>query len=443
MKTAPISLLLAATLLSVAGCRNLPSPVTPSAPSSPGTNSPAVEVTSATNSATKEDEEAYRQIRLLTRSLLLIRHNYVDETKVSYSNLMTSALNGMLSSLDPYSQFLEPTEYRDLKEDTQGAFGGIGIQIGVKDNLLTVIAPIEDTPAARAGLLNGDRIIEINGQRTESLALRDAVQKLRGTPGTKATLKILRGRDIKDFALVREVIRVTSVKGARFITEGIAYLRITEFSEPTAPALLEAIRKLKSQKPLNALVLDLRNNPGGLLVSAIDTSELFLKAGTLVVSTRGRGDNPRQMPSYSSGHIHFTDFPMAVLVNGGSASAAEIVAGALQDNKRAVLVGELTFGKGSVQNVIQLEDGYGLRLTTAHYYTPSGRCIHEKGIEPDIVVPIATEEWPNILMKRAYTETPGLLPESEKPANFDQVTDRQLDRAVDLLKGILIFQGHK
>lgn len=440
MKNTAVSFTLAAAMLALVGCRHVPST---SATLTQATNQPALKETRPADPALAENDEAYRQIRLLTRSILLIRHNYVDETKVSYSNLMTSALNGMLSSLDPYSQFLEPPEYRDLKEDTQGAFGGIGIQIGVKDNILTVIAPIEDTPAGRAGLLSGDKIVEINGQRTESLPLRDAVQKLRGQPGTKATLKILRGRDIKEFTLAREVIRVTSVKGTRFITDGIGYLRITEFSEPTAGALLEAIRKLNAQQPLKALVLDLRNNPGGLLVSAIDTSELFLKAGTLVVSTRGRGDNPRQVPSYSSGRTHFTDFPIAVLVNGGSASAAEIVAGALQDNKRAVLVGEPTFGKGSVQNVIQLEDGFALRLTTAHYYTPSGRCIHEKGIEPDVVVPIAMEEWPDILRKRIYIETPGLLPESEKPANFDRIADRQLDRAVDLLKGILIFQGHK
>jgi carboxyl-terminal processing protease len=292
-------------------------------------------------------------------------------------------------------------------------------------------------------MFSGDKIIEINGQRTEALSLADAVQKLRGQPGTKVTLKILRIKEIKEFTLVREVIRVASVKGTRYVADGIGYIRITDFSEPTASMLLDAIRKLSSEQSLKALVLDLRNNPGGLLSSAIRCSELFLEKNSLIVSTRGRGDNPRQVPAFSSGAAHYTLFPMVVLVNGGSASAAEILAGALQDNKRAVLVGEPTFGKGSVQNVIPLEDGFALRLTTARYYTPGGRCIHEKGIEPDVVVPIAMDEWPDILRKRVFIETPNLLPESERPANFDRITDRQLDRAVDLLKGILIFQGRR
>jgi len=387
-------------------------------------------------------DDAYQQIHLLTRSLMLIRHNYVDESKVSYSNLITSALNGMLSSLDPYSQFLEPTEYKDLKEDTQGAFGGIGIQIGVKDNILTVISPMEDTPASRAGLLAGDKIVEIDGQRTETLGLRDAVHRLRGAKGTTARLKILRGKETKEYTLIREIIRVTSIKGVRMIEDGIAYVRVTDFSETTAGALLEALRKLETNT-VKALVLDLRNNPGGLLTSAIECSSLFLGRGELVVSTRGRDTNPREIAARSSGQAHYTGFPMAILVNGGSASAAEIVAGALQDNKRAVLVGEPTFGKGSVQNVIPLDNGNALRLTTAHYYTPSGRLIHEKGIEPDVVVPIAVEEWPDIFRKRAFVESSVPLPESEKPANFDHITDRQLDRAVDLLKGILIFRARR
>jgi carboxyl-terminal processing protease len=436
------SLAIVATLITLLGCQHLPIPsASSSSKSTQKTTPPAFTSAPPASAETKNEDDAYRQVRLLTRSLMLIRHNYVDETKVSYSNLMSSALNGMLSSLDPYSQFMEPTAYRELKENIQDSFGGIGIQIGVKDNILTVIAPIEDTPAARAGLLSGDKIIEISGQRTSGLSLTDAVQKMRGKPGTPVTLKIFRGKETKEFSLVREVIHVARVKGTRFVTDGIGYIRITDFSEPTAEALLEAVRKLKTEQPIKALIVDLRNNPGGLLISAINCSELFLKEGTLVVSTRGRGDNPRQLPAYASGHTHFTDFPMAILVNSGSASAAEIMAGALQDNKRAVLVGEPTYGKGSVQNVIQLEDGYALRLTTAHYYTPSGRCIHEKGIEPDIVVPIAMEEWPDLLKKRAFIETPGLLPESEKPANLEQITDRQLDRAMDLLKGILIFQG--
>lgn len=424
--------------LNLAACRHLPATGAPSAPTSPATN--AAPVGAAQTVSSRSDDDAYAQINLLTRSLLLIRHNYVDGSKTSYSNLITSALSGMLSSLDPYSQFLEPSEYKDLKEDTQGSFGGIGIQIGVKDNILTVIAPIEDTPASRAGLLAGDKIVEIDGQRTESMSLRDAIHRLRGEKGTSARIRILRARELKDFTLTREVIRVTSIKGARMLDDAIGYIRVTDFSETTPASLLATLRKLQTNN-FEALILDLRNNPGGLLTSAIDCSSLFLKRGARIVSTRGRSDNPREVVANASGLEHFTGFPMAVLVNGGSASAAEIVAGALQDNKRAVLVGEPTFGKGSVQNIIPLDNGNALRLTTAHYYTPAGRMIHEKGIEPDVVVPISLDEWPDILRKRAFVESPHPLPESDKPANFDKVTDRQLDRTMDLLKGLLIFRG--
>ena len=220
----------------------------------------------------------------------------------------------------------------------------------------------------------------------------------------------------------------------------IGYIRITEFSNPTAPALQEALDKLRG-KGLKGLILDLRNNPGGLLSSSIQVSEKFLPKGTLIVSTRGRGASPRQLQATAGGSIHDTDLPLAILINSGSASAAEIVSGALHDNKRAILVGETSFGKGSVQNVMPVEDGAAARITTARYYTPSGQCIHEKGIEPDIAVPVSPEEWQKVLMKRADIETPGILDPQKKPADLDTVTDRQLDRAMDLLKGILIFQG--
>lgn len=446
MRTFLLAVFICVVALGMAACRHLPQPKASPRPSSPLTNTPPAQPSTSTPAASPDAAgtpltgDPYRQIHLLTRSLLLIRHNYVDESKVSYSNLIMSALGGMLSSLDPYSQFLGPSAYRDLQETTHGAFGGIGIQVGAKEGFLTVIAPIEDTPASRAGLLAGDKITEIDGQRTDQMSLSDAIRRLRGDKGSTVKLKIQRGRESREFSLIREIIRVTSVKGARMLEKGIAYVRITDFSEPTATVLLEAMRKLETNT-IQALVLDLRNNPGGLLTSAIDCSSLFLEPGKRVVSTRGRGENPREIIARSSGQTHYTDFPMAVLVNGGSASAAEIVAGALQDNKRAVLVGEPTFGKGSVQNIIALDDGCALRLTTALYYTPSSRCIHEKGIEPDIVVPIAMEEWPDILRKRAFIE--GAQPETEKPAHFDQITDRQLDRAIDLLKGILIFRSHK
>lgn len=427
-------------LLPLAGCRHLPPPPAgASAAKAAVTNSPAP---TAAALRTEAEAEAYEQIRLFTKAIMLIRHDYVDGSKVSYSNLVTAALSGMLQSLDPYSQYMEPLDYRDLKEDTQGKFGGIGIQVGVKDNLLTVIAPMEDTPAFRAGILSRDKIIEINDERTDKLSMRDTVHKLRGEPGTSVKLKILRDKEIKEFTLKREVIQVTSVKGARMLEDGIGYIRITEFSEPTARSLRTALEKLASEK-MKALVLDLRNNPGGLLTSAIQVSELFLKKGTLIVSTRGRGGIPRQDPAYAGGALNYPDLPMVILINGGSASAAEIVAGALHDNNRAVLVGETTFGKGSVQNVLQIENGSALRLTTARYYTPSGQSIHEKGIEPDIVVPVSSGEWIEVLRKRGFEEAPALMTDQEKKTYADPVPDRPLDRAVDMLKGLLIFESRK
>ena len=413
------------------GCRSLPPPP-----------SPANTATNAVQAGTSAEDEAYRQMRILTKTMLLVRQNYVDESKVSYSNLVASALKGMLQSLDPFSQYMEPSAYKELQEETQGKFGGIGIQISIKDNALTVISPIDDTTAFRAGILSGDKIIEINSNKIDSLDMRDAIARLRGVPGTPVSIRVQRGGEFKDYALTREEIKIASVKGTRMLDENVGYIRITEFSSPTAPALQKAVEELLA-KNMKALVLDQRNNPGGLLSSSIEVSQLFLPKGTDIVSTRGRGASSYQLPAKSSGSVHFTNFPMAILVNGGSASAAEIVSGALHDNKRAVLVGETTFGKGSVQNIVQIEDGTAARITTAHYYTPSGRCIHEKGIEPDISVPVPPEEWQQVLLKRVNLENPNLLDAKNKPADLDKVTDRQLDRAVDLLKGLLIFQRLK
>ncbi len=418
----------------LAGCRHLSPP--PPHPHSSSTNAPVAA------SAMETEDEAYRQIRILTKTMMLVRQNYVDENKVSYSNLVTSALKGMLQSLDPFSQYMEPAAYQELKEETQGSFGGIGIQLGFKDNALTVIAPMEDTPAFRAGVLAGDKITEINTNKTEKMDMRSVVSSLRGQPGTIVSIRILRGRDFKDFTLTREEIKISSVKGARMLSPDIGYIRITEFSASTAAVLQEALDKLMTNG-MKGIVLDLRNNPGGLLTSSVQVSEKFLPKGTLIVSTRGRGAAAQQVSSTAGGSIHYTDFPMALLINGGSASAAEIVSGDLHDNTRAMLVGETTFGKGSVQNVIPVEDGAAARITTARYYTPSGQCIHEKGIEPDILVPVSADEWLKVMLKRRELETPGSLDARDKPADLDQMVDRQLDRAMDLLKALLIFQGRK
>ncbi len=414
------------------GCKSVPSPP----------HSPAPSESNLVQSAQSSEDEAYRQMRILTKTMLLVRQNYVDESKVSYSNLVTSALKGMLQSLDPFSQFMEPTAYKELQEETQGKFGGIGIQISIKDNTLTVISPIEDTPAFRAGILSGDKIVEINSNKTDTLDMRDAIARLRGLPGTPVSIKILRAGELKDYTLTREEIKIASVKGARMLDDRIGYIRITEFSSPTALALRKAVESLLA-KNMKALVLDQRNNPGGLLSSSIEVSDMFLPKGSVIVSTKGRGASSHQAPAKAGGPVHFTDFPMVILVNGGSASAAEIVSGALHDNKRAVLVGETTFGKGSVQNIVQIEDGTAARITTAHYYTPSGRCIHEKGIEPDISVPVPPEEWQQVQLKRVLQETPSLLDPKKQSTDLNNVSDRQLDRAIDLLKGLLIFKDLK
>lgn len=416
-------LLILLVLVLTTGCRSLPA-TPPAAPPAAG-------------AATGSDDEVYRQMRILTKTMLLVRQNYVDESKVSYSNLVTSALKGMLQSLDPFSQYLEPTAYRELQEETKGKFGGIGIQISVKDGVLTVISPIEDTPAHRAGILPGDRIIEINSNKTDSLNLRENISRLRGEPGSSVSIKIRRGEEFRDYTLTREEISISSIKGTRMLDGDVGYIRVTEYSTPTAPALRKAVKELL-EKNMKALILDQRNNPGGLLTSSIEVSDMFLPKGAPIVSTRGRGTTASPPPAKAGDKEHFTDFPMVILVNKGSASAAEIVSGALRDNKRAILVGETTFGKGSVQNIVQIEDGAAARITTAHYYTPSGTCIHEKGIEPDISVPVPPEEWQKVQLKRISTESPSMLDPKTLPADLDQVTDRQLDRAIDLLKDLLL-----
>jgi len=384
-------------------------------------------------------ESAYDNLALFTKALEQIRENYVDGDKTAYQDLVYSAMNGMLTSLDAHSQFLNPDMYSDMKDDTAGKFGGLGIVISIKDSILTIVAPMEDTPGFRAGLQAGDKVIEIEGESTEGVTLAEAVKKLRGEPGTEVTIKILRPKtqEVEEVTIVRAIIEVSSVKDAEIIdpAAGIGYLRITQFNAPTAEALEEAMDELLEQD-LEGLIIDLRNNPGGLLSAAVDVSSKFLKRGKEIVSTRSR--NPQDVQVFKSrGRTHYPDLPMVILVNGGSASASEIFAGALQDYKRAILIGEKTFGKGSVQSVLPMDDGSAIRLTTAKYYTPSQRVIHEKGIEPDIVVPMPPEDWHKLLVKRARPEN---VESSEDDEEVD-ITDIQLERAVDVLKGIMIFQS--
>lgn len=394
------------------------------------------------DASTKQDKDnPYAQMELITQVMELVRKEYVDTNSVSYKDLTYGALKGMLNSLDPHSQFMEPQAYEDMKEDTEGKFGGIGIVISMsKEGFLTVVAPMEDTPGARAGLLPGDRIIKINGKVTDKMSLQDAVHQLRGDPGTKVTITIFRskakdpGDKIKDHTIERANIDNPSVKDAKILEGGIGYVRITQFNEPTAVEFEKALTKLEGQG-MSALIIDLRNNPGGLLESARKVASEFVPAGELIVSTEGR--DPAQKITYRSDRgKKRTNYPLVILVNAGSASGSEIVAGALQDLHRAVLVGETTFGKGSVQSIVQLRDGSALRLTTAKYYTPSHKVIHEHGVTPDIVVPVSEEDERKLLEQRVRAS----LPQDETAEKVTPIADAQLDRAIDLIKGVMILE---
>ncbi len=332
----------------------------------------------------KTKDDLYSQIELFSYALTTIQSEYVDEK--SPKDLIYGALKGMLSALDPHSQFLDPEEYNDLKTETQGKFGGLGIEISIRDGLLTIITPIEDTPAWKVGLKAGDRIVKIEKEVTKDMTLSDAVSKLRGKPGTDVHITILREEEYKimEFTVTREIIHIEDVKNTQILEDKIGYVRLTEFREDSATEIRKALDQL-IQEGADSLILDLRNNPGGLLNVAIKITEEFLPEGKVIVSTRGRRPN-QETVAKSTNKDHLITWPMVVLINQGSASGSEILAGALKDQKRAILVGEKSFGKGSVQSVIPLPDGSGLRLTTSKYYTPSGVSIHEKGIIPDVVV---------------------------------------------------------
>ncbi|NTU43774.1 MAG: S41 family peptidase, partial [Nitrospirales bacterium] len=334
-------------------------------------------------------QNGYEELRTFSEVLTLIKKNYVDEVKTK--DLVSGAINGMVNSLDPHSGYMTPDAFKELQVETKGEFGGLGIQIGIKDNILTVIAPIDDTPAFRAGIKAGDKIVKIAGELTRDMNLNDAVSKMRGAKGTQVTLTIFREgwKDTKDFTITREIIKMKSVK-SKLLPEGIGYVKLSQFQESTAADLSSALEKLQKEG-MSSLVLDLRNNPGGLLSSAVEVSQQFLPAKKLVVYIKGReGDKAEYLTE--EGMPTYTEMPMVVLVNQGSASASEIVAGAMKDWNRAVIIGVQTFGKGSVQSIIPLTDGSGLRLTTAKYYTPKGTSIQGVGIAPDIVVKLESKD---------------------------------------------------
>lgn len=404
--------------------------------------------------ANAKDDDAYQQLELFARVLERVRRDYVDGEKLTYKDLVQGAMKGMLSTLDPHSEFMELTKYEELKQDTEGTYGGVGLQVGSRDNSLVVIAPMEDTPAFEAGILSGDRIVQIDGKPTDKLTQGDAVKLLRGESGSKVVLTIARPslQQPKDFTLTRADIRVFSVKDIDnrrefpLGPEKIGYVRLTQFGERTADELEDALRKLET-RGMTSLVLDMRGNPGGLLDQAVAVCDKFLEKGQRIVSTEARS-RASEIDKRASGAGNARKLPMVVLVNGGSASAAEIVAGCLQDLKRAIVVGEQTFGKGSVQSILPLNDGSALRLTTAKYYTPSHKQIHEKGITPDILVPMTDDEETAVYLRRL----PGGLTNLEEALRtFDperrtiirelavNSRDAQLERGMDLLKGINLF----
>jgi carboxyl-terminal processing protease len=415
---------------------------------------------------------AYNKLKTFGDVLSVIQGSYVEEP--STDNLIQGAIRGMVQTLDPHSSYLTPDMLKQVEVETRGAFGGLGIEIGVKDGMLTIIAPIEDTPAARAGLKAGDTIVKIENEPTREMTINDAVKRMRGEPDTKVTIWIGREgfTEPKAFTITRAIIKIKSVK-AKDLGDGIGYVKINQFQADTDTELDKALQdQIKAKEGLKGLVLDLRNNPGGLLDQAVKVSDKFVESG-LVVYTDGRIEN-QKVKYFARKEGTYTGFPIVVLVNAGSASASEIVSGCLQDHGRAIILGTRTFGKASVQTILPLDDGSALRLTTARYYTPNGRSIQAKGIEPDIVVSDGREPADGHGMMREKDIERHLKGEGEEPAEpkkaapapsekkddagkkgggarkdapalddatKEPVKDVQLDRAVELLKGWEIFKS--
>lgn len=390
-------------------------------------------------------DDLYKDIELFASAVSFIRNDYVDE--VGSKDLIYGALKGMLMSLDSHSQFLDPKAYQEMKVETEGKFGGLGIEITLRDGILTVISPVDDSPAHKAGLKPNDMIVKIDGESTRNITIDEAVEKLRGESGTTVDLMILREDEkrLLDFNITRGIIEITSIKEPAILENGIGYIRLVEFQENTPKDLMEAVQGLKAEG-MDSLILDLRNNPGGLLDVSVEAVEVFLPKGEIVVSTKGRVE--LQNVVYKANYKRpYLDFPLLVLVNGGSASASEIVAGAIKDNKRGIIVGTKTFGKGSVQTVLKLSDGSALRLTTAKYFTPNGQQIHGEGIVPDVIIPLLrepNEEEGMLAAKKREKVFEKIEDKTEEKKEVEEVKtkkyDNQLQRAVDLIKGIKAYE---
>ena len=398
--------------------------------------------------AQENSSETYRQLSLFGDVFERVRSEYVED--VSDEQLIEAAVNGMLSALDPHSSYLSPKNFREMQTQTRGEFGGLGIEVTMENGVVKVVSPIDDTPAFRAGLKSGDLITHLDGEPVQGLTLSEAVEKMRGKVGSDLKLTVRReNRDPFNVTVTRDIIKIRSVR-SRMEGEDIAYVRITSFSEQTTSGVEQSIKSLrkKAKGKLAGIVIDLRNNPGGLLDQSVKVSDAFLDQGE-IVSTRSRRPDESRRFNAKAGDI--TDgLPIVVMVNGGSASASEIVAGALQDHRRAIVLGTRTFGKGSVQTIIPLSGNGAIRLTTARYYTPSGRSIQAKGIEPDILVEQAKVEkitrpgvkreedlrgrLDNPSDNQVKPDTEQLVKETDKPPE-----DYQLSRALDLLRGIALY----
>ena len=401
--------------------------------------------------AEEKNTNVYKQLNMFGEVYERVRREYVEE--VSDKELIEAAIQGMLQSLDPHSSFMNSETFDDMQVQTKGEFGGLGIEVSMEDGFVKVVSPIDDTPAYEAGVQAGDFIIEIDGVSVYGMSLGDAVDMMRGLVNTEITIKISRGEEEPfDIKIIRDRIKVQSVKARR---EGnAAYLRITSFNEKTQSGLLKNMKKLKEEigENITGVILDLRNNPGGLLNQAVAVSDAFLDRGE-IVSTRGRKQRGQQKFSATSGDIS-DGLPVVILINGGSASASEIVAGALQDHRRAIIMGTTSFGKGSVQTIIPVQRDSAMRLTTARYYTPSGNSIQAKGIVPDIIVNQAKIEELEQFSNRKESDLKGHLENpTEGNANLEKIKkeksiaevkdkkiDYQLNRAIDLLEGISLYK---
>ena len=403
----------------------------------------------------EERTTTYGQLEIFSNILSLLQDNYVEE--IDAKETLNGAIRGLLYSLDPHSAYLEPEGLKELQDETQGQFSGIGIEITIKDDVLSIISPIEGTPADLAGLKAKDIIVEINGEKTKEMGAFEAVKRLRGPKGSKVTISIFREgwEDLKTFTLERDIIPLNSVK-AYFLEPGFAYSRITNFQSHTTTDYVEALSKISVSEPIRGLILDLRNNPGGLLNQAVSVSDLFLTEG-MIVSTKGRKEDQNLLFKARAGEDEL-NYPLVVLVNEGSASASEIVAGAIQDHKRGIIVGTRTFGKGSVQTIIPLPGGAGLRLTTAKYYTPSGKSIQALGISPDVEVKFVApgedtavkgetrkhlreQDLKNHFPSSENSETEEVLPEAESAVDAARQLeqDNQLRTALNILKSLNLY----